>query len=101
MTCNGGPVIMSGRKLADEMQARLAKETAEMRQQGITPGLATILVGDDGPSATYISMKHRACEEIGIRSIHNHLPASTSQGELLRTIGRMNEDPEVDAILVR
>ena len=87
MRSDEGPVIMSGRKLADEMQAMLTKETAEMREQGITPGLATILVGDDGPSATYIAMKHRACEEIGIRSIHTHLPASTSQEELLQTIG--------------
>ena len=84
MGSGNGPVIMSGRKLAGEMQERLAKETAEMRVQGITPGLATILVGDDGPSATYISMKHRACEEIGIRSIHTRLPASTSQGSCSR-----------------
>ena len=79
MSSGEGPVIMSGRKLADEMQARLANETAKMRERGVVPGLATILVGDDGPSATYISMKHRACEEIGIRSIHTHLPASTTQ----------------------
>ena len=101
MSSGEGPVIMSGRKLADEMQARLTNEVAALRERGVTPGLATILVGDDGPSATYIAMKHRACEEIGIRSIHTHLPATTTQDELLGTIGQMNEDPEVDAILVQ
>ncbi len=101
MDSGQGPVIMSGRKLADEMQARLAEETAGMREKGVTPALATILVGDDGPSATYIAMKHRACAEIGIESIHIHLPATTTQDELVATIGRMNEDSKVDAILVQ
>ena len=101
MSSGESPVIMSGRKLADEMQERLANEVAALRERGVTPGLATILVGDDGPSATYIAMKHQACEEIGIRSIHNHMPVSTTQDELLATIGQMNEDPEVDAILVQ
>ena len=62
-------VMMSGRKLADEIQGRLKDETAELRTQGITPGLATVLVGDDPPSAIYIAMKHMTCEEIGIRCV--------------------------------
>ena len=101
MKSESGPIIMSGRKLAGEMQAKLAQEVTALHEKGVTPGLATILVGDDSPSATYIAMKHRACAEIGIRSIHTHLPASTSQEELMRTIGSMNGDPEVDAILVQ
>ncbi len=101
MESGSGPIIMSGRKLADEMQAKLTQEVTLLREKGVTPGLATILVGDDGPSATYIAMKRRACAEIGIQSIHTHLPASTSQEELMRTIGTMNGDPEVDAILVQ
>ena len=101
MESGSGPIIMSGRKLADEMQAKLTQEVTVLREKGVNPGLATILVGDDGPSATYIAMKRRACAEIGIQSIHTHLPASTSQEELMRTIGTMNGDPEVDAILVQ
>ena len=101
MESGSGPIIMSGRKLADEMQAKLTQEVTLLREKGVTPGLATILVGDYGPSATYIAMKHRACAEIGIQSIHTHLPASTSQEELMMTIGTMNGDPEIDAILVQ
>ena len=84
MSSGEGPIIMSGRKLAGEMQAKLAQEVTALHEKGVTPGLATILVGDDSPSATYIAMKHRACAEIGIRSIHTHLPASTPQEELMR-----------------
>ncbi len=101
MESGPGPIIMSGRKLADEMQVKLAQEVTALHEKGVTPGLATILVGDDSPSATYIAMKHRACAEIGIQSIHTHLPASTPQEELMRIIGSMNGDPEVDAILVQ
>jgi methylenetetrahydrofolate dehydrogenase (NADP+)/methenyltetrahydrofolate cyclohydrolase len=93
-------VLMSGRKLADEIQGRLKDETAELRTQGITPGLATVLVGDDPPSAIYIAMKRKTCEEIGIRSIHTHLE-TPSQPALMDTIQRLNENPEVDAILVQ
>ena len=93
-------VVMSGRKLADEIQGRLKDETAQLRAQGITPGLATVLVGDDPPSAIYIAMKRKTCEEIGIRSIHTHLE-TPSQPALMDTIQRLNENPEVDAILVQ
>ncbi len=101
MPSREGPVVMSGRKLADSIRANLAREVALLRAQGITPGLATILVGDDAPSAVYIDMKHRACEEVGIRSFHTHLDGQTTQDQLLETIGRMNGNPEVDAILVQ
>jgi len=94
------PVIMSGRKLADEIQDRLKAETTALSKQGVTPGLATVLVGDDPPSAIYIAMKRKTCEEIGIRSIHAHLK-TPSQSALLDTVHQLNENPEVDAILVQ
>jgi methylenetetrahydrofolate dehydrogenase (NADP+) / methenyltetrahydrofolate cyclohydrolase len=94
------PVIMSGRKLADEIQDRLKAETTALSKQGVTPGLATVLVGDDPASAIYIAMKRKTCEEIGIRSIHAHLK-TPSQSALLDTVHQLNENPEVDAILVQ
>ena len=96
-----GPIIMDGRKLAGAIQARLKKETLALREKGIIPGLATILVGDDAPSATYIAMKHRTCQQIGIRSIHTHFPATTTQEDLVRAISQLNENSEVDAILMQ
>lgn len=96
-----GPIIMDGRKLAGAIQARLKKETLVLREKGIIPGLATILVGDDAPSATYIAMKHRTCQQIGIRSIHTHFPATTTQEDLVRAISQLNENSEVDAILMQ
>jgi methylenetetrahydrofolate dehydrogenase (NADP+)/methenyltetrahydrofolate cyclohydrolase len=76
-------------------------EVAELRQVGVTPGLGTILVGDDVPSARYVAMKHADCAEIGISSIHEHLPDDVSQADLEAVVRRFNEDPAVDAYLVQ
>lgn len=72
-----------------------------MRAAGVTPGLGTILVGDDGPSARYVAMKHEDCAAIGIASFHEHLPAEVSQDELETVVRRFNDDPAVDAYLVQ
>ena len=95
------PVIMSGRELADRIQAQLRNEAAALKQQGITPGLGTLLVGDDSASAAYIAMKHRACEEVGVASVHEHLPSDTTQERLEESIHRLNANPLVDAYLVQ
>lgn len=100
MSKKNEPVIMNGRKLADEIQGRLTLATTDLRAKGIVPGLATVLVGDDEPSAMYIAMKHRTCGEIGIRSMHTHIK-EPSQTALMDTIQKLNADPEVDAILVQ
>ena len=68
---------------------------------GVVPGLGTILVGDDEGSAKYVGMKHRNCEELGVASIHAHLPASCTQEELHSVIDAFNADPNVDAYLVQ
>ena len=68
---------------------------------GIRPGLGTILVGDDAPSARYVAMKHEDCAEVGIVSVHEHLPADVSQDELEAVIARFNADPAVHAYLVQ
>jgi methylenetetrahydrofolate dehydrogenase (NADP+)/methenyltetrahydrofolate cyclohydrolase len=69
--------------------------------EGISVGLGTILVGDDGPSARYVAMKHEDCAEVGITSAHEHLPADVSQQELESVVARFNADPTINAYLVQ
>ena len=65
------------------------------------PGLGTILVGDDGPSARYVAMKHEDCAQVGIASFHEHLPADASQADVEAAVRRFDEDPAIDAFLVQ
>jgi methylenetetrahydrofolate dehydrogenase (NADP+)/methenyltetrahydrofolate cyclohydrolase len=93
--------ILDGEALAGRIRAQLAERVGELRRVGITPGLATVLVGDDGPSARYVEMKQQDCAAIGIASVHEHLPATVSQSGLEAVIARLNDDPAVDAYLVQ
>ena len=68
---------------------------------GRAPGLATVIVGDDPASKIYIEMKHKACQEVGISSVHHGLSAATEQSQLLELVSGLNLDPEVDGILVQ
>ncbi|MBT5873984.1 MAG: bifunctional 5,10-methylenetetrahydrofolate dehydrogenase/5,10-methenyltetrahydrofolate cyclohydrolase [Candidatus Latescibacteria bacterium] len=95
------PVIMSGRNLADQLQETMKDETNALKRQGIVPGLGTVLVGDDPASATYIAMKHKACEDVGMASIHAQLPKDVSQSDLEATLRDINMNPEVDAYIVQ
>ncbi|MBU6514551.1 MAG: bifunctional 5,10-methylenetetrahydrofolate dehydrogenase/5,10-methenyltetrahydrofolate cyclohydrolase [Acidobacteriota bacterium] len=79
----------------------LADRVARLAALGRPVGLGTVLVGDDGPSAKYVAMKHADCEAIGIRSFHEGLPASASQADVERVIDRFNEDENVHSILVQ
>lgn len=90
--------ILSGKAVAAMVKTAVAKELATLDYQ---PGLATVLVGDDPGSHSYVRGKRKDAEEVGIRSIHHGLDESTSQDELLSVIGELNEDPEVDGILVQ
>lgn len=95
-------VILDGKALAMKSEAELTKRVAALRQAtGIAPVLATILVGDDPASATYVKMKGNACERIGMESTRIALPASTTTAELLDTIARLNDDPAVHGILLQ
>jgi len=87
--------LMDGRELAARIRAEVAEEVRELPPIG----LATILVGDDPASHLYISLKHKAAEEVGIRPIDHRLPADTAQDEVLALVRRLNADGEVDAIL--
>jgi methylenetetrahydrofolate dehydrogenase (NADP+) / methenyltetrahydrofolate cyclohydrolase len=95
--------VIDGKAVAAEVRERVRAEVLEFAAQngGRTPGLATVLVGDDPASEIYVRNKHKASEEAGIRSLHHGLPADTDQSELLDLIGHLNEDPEVDGILVQ
>lgn len=93
--------ILDGEALAARVRQEVAERVAALKQLGVQPGLGTVLVGDDVPSARYVEMKHQDCAQVGIASVHEHLPASVSQSGLLDTIARFNADPEVDAYLVQ
>ena len=69
--------------------------------EGVRVGLGTLLVGDDGPSARYVAMKHEDCAEVGIASFHEHLPATATQAEVEAVVARFNADPAVHAYLVQ
>jgi methylenetetrahydrofolate dehydrogenase (NADP+)/methenyltetrahydrofolate cyclohydrolase len=94
--------LLDGKQLAQTMQAEIAAEAAEFtRRHGLAPGLAAVLVGDDPASQRYVRNKRRDCERVGLASWLHHLPAATTQAELLDLIARLNADPQVHGILVQ
>ncbi|MGG4341356.1 bifunctional 5,10-methylenetetrahydrofolate dehydrogenase/5,10-methenyltetrahydrofolate cyclohydrolase [Paenibacillus lautus] len=95
------PVILDGKKVSDDIKAKLAVKVQELKLHGITPCLATILVGDDPASATYVRMKGNACERLGIISRKVVLETSTTTEELIAAIQELNEDPNVHGILLQ
>ena len=93
--------IIDGKQVAAEMRAELKEKVAELKTQGVTPGLAVVLVGEDPASRSYVTAKERACEEIGIFSDDNRLPAETTEEDLLALIDKLNTDPKINGILVQ
>lgn len=93
--------IIDGKKIATEMRAELKLEVERLKQKNIIPGLGVILVGDDPASLSYVTGKKRACENMGIYSDDNHLPADTSQQQLISLIQQMNADAKINGILVQ
>ncbi|NQU40160.1 MAG: bifunctional methylenetetrahydrofolate dehydrogenase/methenyltetrahydrofolate cyclohydrolase FolD [Lentisphaerae bacterium] len=93
--------IIDGKQLAAEMRAEIKGQVDQLREQGVTPGLGVILVGDDPASRSYVTAKEKACEEAGIFSDDNRLPADASQAKLLTLIERMNNDPRINGILLQ
>lgn len=93
--------IIDGKQIATEIRAELKDEVARLKQQGAVPGLGVVLVGDDPASRSYVTAKERACEELGIHSDDNRLPAETTQSQLLTIVQRMNVDPRIHGILVQ
>ena len=94
--------VIDGRVLARLVREEVRRDVeALLARTGATPGLATVLVGDDAASAVYVAGKHRACEEAGIASIHHPLPANASHEELAELLGALNADPAVSGILLQ
>lgn len=93
--------ILSGKKVAEAMKAELTQELQELAQQGLVPGLATVLVGEDPASQLYVRNKARTCKGLGMHSESIHLPMETTTAELLEVINRLNRTDEIDGILVQ
>ncbi len=96
-----GAIVLDGERLAGEIRNELRDRVEALRQRGVAPGLGTVLVGDDGPSANYVAMKHRDCAELGIESFHAHLPADATQGDIDDIVDRFNADAGVHAYLMQ
>jgi methylenetetrahydrofolate dehydrogenase (NADP+)/methenyltetrahydrofolate cyclohydrolase len=94
--------IISGTEIAKQIRAELKEEVANLKaKHDITPGLATVLVGDDPASKVYVGQKEKACKELGIYSERIDLPGDTPEADLLALIDRLNKDPRINGILVQ
>src|SRR6478672_3282091 len=94
--------IIDGKVIAAELRARVAAEVARVqRENGLTPGLAVVLVGSDPASQVYVRSKHKQTQAAGMASFEHVLPADVGQGDLLALIAKLNRDPGVHGILVQ
>ena len=93
--------ILDGKKIAAEIRASVKGETLLLKERGIVPGLAVVLVGDNPASKVYVGQKEKGCLEAGFASFLHRLPGGTSQKDLLDLIGKLNADPLVHGILVQ
>lgn len=94
-------ILLDGAVLAAKLRQQVSARIEALRDAGVVPGLGTILVGDDAPSARYVALKHEDCAALGINSVQRHLPADTDQATLEATISELNDDPIVGAFLVQ
>jgi methylenetetrahydrofolate dehydrogenase (NADP+)/methenyltetrahydrofolate cyclohydrolase len=93
--------IIDGKAIAAKIRAELKVSVAELATKGVVPGLAVVLVGEDPASKVYVSMKEKACADVGIFSDEHKLSAETSELELLELIAKLNADPRIHGILVQ
>ncbi len=93
--------IIDGKQVAADMRAELQEKVARLKDKGIVPGLAVVLVGEDPASRSYVTAKEKACGDIGIYSEDIRIPAETSQAELMTLIDRLNKDDKINGILVQ
>lgn len=94
-------IKLDGKATLAAVKEELTARVARLKQRGITPGLGTILVGDDAASHTYVKFKHRDCAEIGISSIRVDLPDGTTQAEAEAAVAQLNADPACTGYLVQ
>jgi methylenetetrahydrofolate dehydrogenase (NADP+)/methenyltetrahydrofolate cyclohydrolase len=94
-------MIIDGKAIAAKVRGEVAEAVKELSGRGLAPGLAVVRVGEDPASAVYVRGKRKDCEEVGIRSWEHHLPATTTQPELMALVAKLNADPAVHGILVQ
>ena len=94
-------IVLDGRLVASEVKKQVAVQVQHLAGRSIKPFLATIQVGDDPASSSYLKGKHKAAEEVGIQSESHHLPANTPQDKLEALLGQLNTNPKVHGILVQ
>ncbi len=92
---------IDGKRIAAKVRAGLTDRIKTLKEEGITPGLAVVLVGDDPASVSYVTAKERACDELGLYSSENRLPAETTEEDLLALVEKLNRDPKIHGILVQ
>ena len=93
--------LLDGERVAAKVRADVARRVDKLVARGVRPGLGTVLVGDDPPSARYVAMKIADSAEVGITSIHEHLPTTATQEEIEAVVARFNADPRVHAYIVQ
>ena len=93
--------LLDGKALSNKIRTEVKKDVEELQKDGVTPGLAVVLVGSDPASAAYVNMKSKACKEAGIYSIAHEMPETISQENILEIINMMNKNPNIDGILVQ
>lgn len=93
--------LLEGKPVAEAVLEDVRRRVAALRERGVTPGLGTILVGDDGASAGYVRKKHETCQAVGISSYHQAVSSAASQDDLLAAVDRFNRDPQVHAYLIQ
>jgi methylenetetrahydrofolate dehydrogenase (NADP+)/methenyltetrahydrofolate cyclohydrolase len=92
---------IDGKAVAAVVRSEVRERAARLRERGVEPGLATVLVGDDPASAVYVGMKEKACAEVGIRSFGHRLPANVAQDDLLGLVAQLGRDERIHGILVQ
>lgn len=92
---------LDGKALAAKLKQELKSRVETLKHRGVTPGLGTILVGEDPGSQIYVGAKHRDCEEVGIASLDVRLPAEATQVQVLAAVAALNEDPACTAFIVQ
>ncbi|RAX22181.1 MULTISPECIES: bifunctional methylenetetrahydrofolate dehydrogenase/methenyltetrahydrofolate cyclohydrolase [unclassified Actinomyces] len=97
----GAARVLDGKATAAALKAELAERVAALRERGITPGLGTVLVGEDPGSVKYVAGKHADCAEVGIESIRVDLPATATQAEIEAAVDRLNADPACTGYIVQ
>ncbi|MFD6097633.1 bifunctional methylenetetrahydrofolate dehydrogenase/methenyltetrahydrofolate cyclohydrolase [Nocardiopsis flavescens] len=94
-------IVLDGKAVATSIREELTGRVARLREQGVTPGLGTVLVGDDPGSHSYVRGKHRDCAQVGIASIRRDLPGDATQEQVEQAVRELNEDPACTGYIVQ